>query len=45
MGSTKVVVWVADVFTRAVDAPCVRLARKVEGMVFLKEEDTLPVKQ
>ncbi|GAW23812.1 hypothetical protein ANO14919_133890 [Xylariales sp. No.14919] len=30
-----IIVWVADVFCRAVDEPCVRLARKIEQVVLL----------
>lgn len=31
-------VWIADIWTRAVDEPCVRLAKRIEGWASSKEE-------
>lgn len=30
------VIWVADLFTRAIDEPCVRIAKRLEGHILLK---------
>ncbi|KAJ2906137.1 putative hard surface induced protein [Zalerion maritima] len=44
----SILIWLADLFTRAIDAPCVKLARTLETFVFLQEdrggEHTLPAK-